>query len=316
MNIDFLLDKFTKAIEWSNSNTGFLMALLTAVYVIATLLILYENRRNNRLMISFEKDRKRPHVVFWIESEMKTHDQHFNSIDFVGKIKNEGASTAHNIKVTTDPKLIARQGTGSDGKEIYRTPTFLEEETSILVPNQIVSEYIGPTEFLLNDNDDKALNFTVSIECSDLDGLVYSTEYNIDLSRNKGRIYNEDRKSKAYFNLVEKVSSAADSLELINRTLNQPDRSNIYIRENLELNDKQKALLENIRKLEEDTDTNANSWFLQEAIGKTSIRRSIDEIEFEVETQDIQTLCRAGYLRGYYSDGTLWFYKAPSIKNA
>jgi len=315
MDMGFLLDKITKVIEWSNSNTGFLMALLTAVYVIATLLILYENRRNNRLMISFEKDRKRPHVVFWVESEMKTHDQCVNSIDFVGKIKNEGESTAHNIKVTTEPKLIARQGVGSDGKEIYRTPTFLEEKTSILVPNQTVSEYIGPTKFLLNDNGDKALDFIVYIEFSDLGGLLYSTEYNIDLSRNKDRFYNEGRKSQAYFNLVEQVSSAAKSLERINATLNQPDRSNVYIREKLELNNKQEALIESIVKIEKNTNTNGNSWFLQEVIGKTSIRRSIDESELEVETQDIQTLCRAGYLRGYYSNDILWFYTAPSIKN-
>lgn len=314
--MDYLLDIINGVIEWSNSNTGFLMALLTAVYVIATILILYESRRNNRLMISFERDRNRPHVVFWVESEMETQDQYFSTIGFVGKIRNEGASTAHNVKITTEPKLIARQGVGAGGKDIYRTPTFLEEKTSILVPNQTISEDIGPTEFLLKDNDDKELLFKVSIECSDVDGQVYSTEYNIDLSRNKNRIYTEDSKSKAYFSLVEKVSVAAESLERINTTLNQPDRSNIYIRENLVLNDKQKALLEYITKLEKDTDTNGNSWFLSEVIGKTSIRRAIDEVELEVETQDIQTLCRAGYLRGYYSDSTLWFYTAPSVKNA
>ena len=41
---------------------------------------------------------------------------------------------------------------------------------------------------------------------------------------------------------------------------------------------------------------------------------AFDGFEIEVETHDVQTLCRSGHLRGHYSDGTLWFYVAPSAQ--
>lgn len=311
-----LLEVTRNVIEWSNSNTGFIMALLTAVYVIATIWIVYESRRNNRLMVLFEKDRKNPHVIFWVESEMQTHGEYFTSIDFIGKIRNEGASTAHNVQITTVPKLRARQGIESEGENAYFTPTFLEEKTSVLVPNQTIFENIGPTKFLLEDNDDQSLRFKIHIEFTDVSGKKYSTKYDIDLSRNRNRMYNEDSQAKAFFTLVEKVSDAATSLEKINTTLNQPDRSNVFVREDLELNEKQKKVLKDISKAEQQTNTIGNTWFLREVIGKTSICRTADNVELEVEAQDIQTFCRAGYLRGYYSDGTLWFYVAPSVNNA
>jgi|GEM_PF-3440972 len=37
-------------IEWFNMNQGFLMAFLTAIYVIATILILFSNRKSNMIM--------------------------------------------------------------------------------------------------------------------------------------------------------------------------------------------------------------------------------------------------------------------------
>jgi hypothetical protein len=252
--MDYLFEITKILVEWSNANTGFLMALLTAVYVIATILIVYESRRNNRLMLMIEKDRTRPHVVFWVESEMRTHGKYFNAIDYIGKIRNEGASTAHDIRITTIPKLRARQGIDKEGENAYYTPTFLEEITSILVPNQTIIENIGPTKFLLEDNDDESLKFKIQIEFSDVGGEKYSTEYDIDLSKNRNCFYTEDSYAKAYFNLVEKATDAAKSLERINRSLNQPDRSNMYIREDLELNDQQVELIRKIAEAEQQSE--------------------------------------------------------------
>lgn len=263
----------------------------------------------------FEKDRVRPHVVFWVESDMQTHGKYFTAIDYIGKIRNEGASTAHDIRITTIPKLKARQGIDKEDENAYYTPTFLEEATSILVPNQTIVENIGPTKFLLEDNDDKSLKFKVHIEFSDVGGDKYSTEYDIDLSRNRNRMYREDSYAQAHFDLVEKVTDAAQSLESINRSLNQPDRSNMYIREDLELNDRQVELIRKIAEAEQQSEKQGAIWILREVIGKTSISRTVDDFEVEVETHDIQTLCRSGHLRGQYSDGTFWFYVAPSAKN-
>ncbi len=301
----------TEIIEWSNRNTGFLMALLTAVYVIATIWIVYESRRSNRLAALFEKDKNRPHVIFWIESEMQTHGQNFSMIEFVGKVRNEGASTAHDIKITSSPKLSARQDVD---KKIYYTPSFIENTTSILVPKQMLVEAIGPTKYLLEDNEDKNLKFDVLIEFCDMHGEKYSTNYKIDLSRNKSRMFTEDEQAKAYFNLVESVSNAASSLHEINETLNQPDRSNTFnVKIGLELNDRQAELLFRIVKAEVSAEKKGDIWHLSECIGKTSIRRMSagNEHELDVEAQDVQTLCQAGFLRGYYRNNILWFHVSP-----
>ena len=307
-----------QVIEWANLNTGFVMAVLTAVYVIATIWIVYESRRNNRLMALFEKDRLRPHVVFWVEAEMRTHGQYFSSIMFVGKVRNEGASTAHDIKITTTPKLIARQSIEKENKKAYYTPSFLEEPTSVLVPKQMLVENIGPTKFILEDNDEQDLVFKVDIEYKDIDGGKYSSDYVIDLSRNKNQMFSENEQEKAFFNLVENIDKTADTLEKINQTLNQPDRSNLFNKEiGLELNDRQVELLNDIVRLEKESSTCGDNWLLSEVIGRTYIlKASPDEkVELDVKTPDIHALAQAGYLRGYYSDDTFWFYISPSAES-
>ena len=43
------MEFITSVVNWSNRNNGFLMAVLTAVYVLATILILRQSRKTNRL---------------------------------------------------------------------------------------------------------------------------------------------------------------------------------------------------------------------------------------------------------------------------
>jgi len=308
----------TEIIAWANINTGFLMAVLTAVYVIATIWIVYESRRNNRLMSLFEKDRVRPHIVFWIEAEMQTHGQYFSMIQFVGKVRNEGASTAHDVRITTTPKLSARQSVEKEDKHAYNTPSFLENPTSILVPKQMLIETIGPTEFLLEDNDDNDLKFNVMIEYKDIGGEKYSSTYLIDLSRNRKQLFAEDVQAKAFYSLVEKAGSAARSLEDINRTLNQPDRSNLFQKEaGLELSGRQVKLLSDIVQADKESETAGEGWLLSEAIGKTSIRKTSPKgkLELDAKTCDIQALSQAGHIRGYYRNNIFWFYVAPSAES-
>jgi len=303
-------------IGWCNENTGFLMALLTAVYVIATISIVIESQRSNRFAAKFEKDRNRPHVVFWIEADMRTNTKRFTNINFVGKIRNEGSTTAHNVRITTDPVIRARQGVGLGGENAYYTPTFLEAETSLLVPNQTITETIGPTKFLLEDNEDESLRFKVKIDFRDIGGESYSCEYEIDLSKSRNRMFSEDSQAKAYYDLVDRVTEISQSMEGIDRALNQPDRSNLFVRENLELNEQQIELVKEIAEAEEEAESKGSIWFLREQLGRTCITRKSDRMEIEVEAHDIQTLCRSGLLRGYYRNGTLYFYVGTSAKNA
>jgi hypothetical protein len=293
------------------------MAVLTTVYVIATIWIVYESRRNNRLTAKFEKDRSRPHVVFWVEAEMSTYGEHFTSIEYIGKVRNEGASTAHDVTISTTPKISARQGMDKDDQASFYTPSFLENPNSVITPKQLIVEKIGPTKFFLEDNDDSELRFSVLIKYKDINGSEYTTEYEIDLSRNKGRMFSEDEQAKAFFKLVKNIDDAANSLSEINRTLNQPDRSNLFQKDfDLTLSDDQQTLLQKNIRTEQESGTEGETWLLAETIGKTSIRQHTDkgELEIEVKTKDIQTLSQAGLLRGYYKDNLFWFYVAPLPK--
>ncbi len=297
-------------IEWTNFNTGFLMANLTAVYVLATIWIVYETRRSNRLAANFEKDRVRPHVVFWVETQQETHGQFFSSISFVGKIRNEGASTAHDVSIITNPKIVARLSTEKGNEGLYYTPSFLEEPTSIIVSKQEIAEIIGPTKFLLEDNNKNNLVFETNIKYKDINGTQYSTSYKIDLSRNREKLFAENEQEKAFFKMVEDIGNSSIALDRINHTLNQPDRSNsFYVNENIDPSPKQLDLFYQIKSLEDQGASTGEQWILNEVIGRTYISQFLKdkEIELDVRIQDIHALIRAGYLQGYYQNNNLWF---------
>jgi hypothetical protein len=117
--------------------------------------------------------------------------------------------------------------------------------------------------------------------------------------------------------MVEKVSDAANLLEDINHTLNQPDRSNLFRKEvGLELSQRQIDLLRRIVKADKGSEKQGDIWYLVEAIGKTSVYRASanSQIELDVDTQDIHALSQAGHIRGYYSNNTFYFYIAPSAE--
>lgn len=74
---------FSELVAWDNENDGFMMGLLTALYLIATLWIVFESRRTNRLQAAaikqaadLETDRNRPYAVFNIDSRIATHSDH------------------------------------------------------------------------------------------------------------------------------------------------------------------------------------------------------------------------------------------------
>lgn len=162
------------------------------------------------------------------------------------------------------------------------------------------------------------LRFQVSIEYKDINGEEYKTEYEIDFARNKGRMFSEDKQAKAFFKLIKNMESAAESLSDINRTLNQPDRSNLFQKDTeLVLSSGQQRLLKNIVEVEKESGTEGETWLLAETIGKTIIRKHPDkgELELDVNIKDIHVLSQAGLLRGYYRDNIFWFHVAPLSKS-
>jgi len=131
-------------------------------------------------------------------------------------------------------------------------------------------------------------------------------------------MFSEDKQAKAFFKLIKNMESAAESLSDINRTLNQPDRSNLFQKDTeLVLSSGQQRLLKNIVEVEKESGTEGETWLLAETIGKTIIRKHPDkgELELDVNIKDIHVLSQAGLLRGYYRDNIFWFHVAPLSKS-
>src|SRR5688572_23772795 len=95
-----------RLVNWLNQNQGFVMALLTFVYVIATIVIarlaIKTTRlaqRNLDMALQLERDRVRPYVVFNISSSTAKRYTY-------ASIKNRGLSAAYSVNISIKPALV------------------------------------------------------------------------------------------------------------------------------------------------------------------------------------------------------------------
>jgi len=94
-----------RIVNWLNKNQGFVMAILTVVYVVTTIIIALLtlkatrlSRKNLDMTLELEKNRLRPYVLFNISSSIAQKNT-------FASIKNLGLTAAYNIKVSIKPKL-------------------------------------------------------------------------------------------------------------------------------------------------------------------------------------------------------------------
>lgn len=90
-------------IKWCNVNNGFIMAVLTAVYVIATIVIAWIGARSNAIsqksittLYEIEQERSRPLVEVRLENEVPW---------LALKVANLGQTPAYDVRITTTPSL-------------------------------------------------------------------------------------------------------------------------------------------------------------------------------------------------------------------
>ena len=127
------------AIAWANENTGFMMGVLTTLYVIATIWIVLESRRTNKYQAraicqtaDLELARNRPYLVFSIDAKLKTRSDYDAIWYFVASVSNTYKKSAHNARIRTNPDFSAPVGYGEDNEFQYRTPTMLTDSISIM----------------------------------------------------------------------------------------------------------------------------------------------------------------------------------------
>src|SRR5687767_100628 len=112
-----ILAWLSQIIGWANQNDGFIMAVLTAVYVIATLLIVHQAQRTNRTQQAalaqteaLEQARTRPYMVFSLDFERHIVSSGFSSFALYAVVQNVGLSSAHDVRVETTPAINAQWG--------------------------------------------------------------------------------------------------------------------------------------------------------------------------------------------------------------
>ena len=110
-----------------NENQGFVIGILTFVYVITTLIMASLMLRSNQITRKIEKERARPMVIFDLES------RHL-SIHTI--LKNVGLTPAYNVKVSVSPSIT----TEIQGKQ--RESTLTVHNISLLAPNRELSDFV------------------------------------------------------------------------------------------------------------------------------------------------------------------------------
>ncbi|MBN1806017.1 MAG: hypothetical protein JW837_12270 [Sedimentisphaerales bacterium] len=311
------------SVEWLNENAGFIMAILTCVYVIATILILCESRRNNLLQsdaikqsMAFERARNRPYVVFEIQSELRTHSEHDSDVYYSASAKNMGLSSAHNISIKTSPELNARLGWGANKKKTYRIPSILRKPISVLLPGEEIKEIVGPAMFLFEDKSDDELSFEVSMTYSDIAQEIYQEKFTINLAWQKEHVYYEDREGKNKYRLLRDVKNAVHALEKLGRILDSPDRSNLFTpMDPSTIDSTQIDLLRRLIDVCDNTPDSVTFIVIDYVTGPEIHKMGSKKTEkIEGSVENVQYLCRVGALSGYYKDGILYFSVSPTAK--
>lgn len=158
-------------IQWLNDNQGFVLGLLTFVYVVATIILVVVTRRNVNLLADIEKSRARPYVVFDVIVE------HLVTYTV---LKNYGVSPARNVRITVTPELAVPRA----AKE-RKCPT-CQHGVAMLAPNrEIKSLFCFDSEFFKQYDPPV---FHGSVEYYGSDGSLFTEPFQIDLTYSKEQI--------------------------------------------------------------------------------------------------------------------------------
>jgi hypothetical protein len=181
-------------IEYLNANQGFVMAILTAVYVVATIILVAVTQRqagltHQSLLLAAEaeKAKYRPYLVF---------DIVYENLVAYARIRNTGVSVARNVKISVSPQLKWNDREAGIG--------FIEKGLAYLAPGREISQPFGWTKEFFNQYPD--LNFSGKVVFEASDGTIFEESFAIDLGYLKGTTY------------ISKIDTAKE-LEGIRKTL-------------------------------------------------------------------------------------------------
>jgi hypothetical protein len=168
--------------EWLNTNEGFAIILLTAVYVIATIVMARYMARANMLAskslaqaVELERRRTRPHLSFDLESHRK----------FVyAVLRNIGKTAAYNVTIQVTPALE------HSDKSAQRTLSLVTGSIRMIAPGREFSDLVdfGPKFFERY----KEPRFRGCLMYHDAESNTYEDRFDIDMSFAAKLLYVEE----------------------------------------------------------------------------------------------------------------------------
>lgn len=173
------------------------MALLTAVSVIATILILLAMAHTNaiarRSMIQvseLEAQRLRPYLLFDFKfTKAKNKDFYF----VFACLKNVGKTPAVHARIEIDPLPHYTPIIG--GKEVKKTPSFLTDEISFIAPSQAITDFLGDATRLFETFSPPLFQGTVRY--ANLNGRKYSEPFVLNLAYLRNAVPMDDTDADA-----------------------------------------------------------------------------------------------------------------------
>jgi hypothetical protein len=260
---------------------------------------------------ALERARNRPHVIFTIDF-VREQRRHETITHAYARVRNIGATSAHNVMVTTSPVLRGRLGIDSEPRQ----PAVVGAAIAFMPPNHEVQDLLAYAPFLFQDNTDEELRYTIHLVYADGNGEQHEEHYSIDLAAQKESLTREDAAQMNLIKLSEQMERTARSLDTIARVLDSPDRSTFMqpLVGDARLSRAQRVLLRDLIALAERTDSPS---FLTaqymghdratiKPLGKDS-HGADGQNDLRALIEDVEYLCRVGALQGYYRQGSLLF---------
>jgi hypothetical protein len=173
-------------IDWANANSGFLLVLLTGVYVCTTLAILLVMAKANRLTsrsieqtIELEKARIRPFLSLSLKVVRAGRAASEAGVPYGYLVlKNSGITQAYDISIDMEPQIYSMCLIGAT--RTRKVPYFIEHKFPNLAPGTEISDDIGFLPSLYEELDPP--QFRGQIRYRDATGNKYVDSFAMDFA--------------------------------------------------------------------------------------------------------------------------------------
>ena len=174
-------------IEWIDTNSDYLLVLLTTVYVVATISILLVMSKTNRISqeimeqtAELEKARLRPYISIFLKLTDTKNDTSSLPSGYLF-LKNSGITQAYNISVSMTPEIYYSALVNGEKKKMK--PYFTENIIQSIAPNIEISDSIGFIAGIFDEFDTPV--FAGEIKYSDENQKEYIERFTLDFEAMK-----------------------------------------------------------------------------------------------------------------------------------